>query len=146
MTQPDKPLLPAGMRASSVAPQCVSGEDRGRGGSQGGSGGYKRSVARLPAIPIRHAPPITPPSHSLGEPSLGSRKEQDIGQFRDKEEAITLGPNSQQDTIAVSPVPVWDSGTDVQLGGTGQERRWGLWDLPLAPPAPSSREGQGGNL
>lgn len=54
--------------------------------------------------------PFTLPFHSLGEASSGLRKEQDIGQFRDKIEAIAPGTNAQQDTMAVQPMPVWGSG------------------------------------
>lgn len=55
--------------------------------ANGGSEGLKRSVVRPP-------PTTTPPFHSLGEASSGFRKEQHVGQFRDKEEAIALGTSA----------------------------------------------------
>lgn len=61
--------------------------------------GLRESVTRpsVNTVPT----PFTAPSHSLGEASSGSRKEQDIGQFRNKKEAIAPGTNAQQDTMAV---------------------------------------------
>lgn len=54
--------------------------------ANGGSEGLKRSVVRPPHY---HTP-----FHSLGEASSGFRKEQHVGQFRDKEEAIALGTSA----------------------------------------------------
>lgn len=43
----------------------------------------------------------TSPSHSLGEASSGFRKEQGIGQLRDKKEAVAPGTDAQQDAMAI---------------------------------------------